>query len=483
MRKTFASSIVKLSLSVVIVIVTIWLVRAFDSRRLPDLKVWHTLEISHEFKASDRSAEYNYEDYLATEQHVFDELAMLIERRPHPEEPQFLNRYSPHSPLNPSNHERNWNRSFELRPEHPVGGILLLHGLTDSPYSVRALAEIFFNKGYYVLAPRMPGHGTLPGELRRARIADWQAVIELAVPHLRQIIGDDRPFLLGGYSNGGLLALDYVLASLERVDFETPKRLYLFSPALAVSEFAALANWHKVLSKIPYFHKFQWESVLPEYDPYKYNSFPKQAGAETYELTRRVHAALTRHVDNPANTKSPAVLAFQSLVDSTVKTDAVVNKLFDYLQDDRHELVLFDVNRFSEIRMMFNNEHMMLIDELREAKDQNFSVTLVTNVDSGKEEVVAITKSDDTMTENRLNYSWPTQVYSLSHVAVPIRPDDPLYGGNSSESVYGINLGSLVPRGEKNVLGISKELLMRLRYNPFFGYMQDRIEATLAHVE
>ncbi len=35
----------------------------------------------------------------------------------------------------------NWNRSFVLPTGEPAAGVLHLHGLSDSPYSMRALGE------------------------------------------------------------------------------------------------------------------------------------------------------------------------------------------------------------------------------------------------------------------------------------------------------------------------------------------------------
>ncbi|SQC42641.1 membrane protein [Klebsiella pneumoniae] len=45
----------------------------------------------------------------------------------------------------------------------PRGGVVLLHGLTDSPYSVRYLAQLWQQRGYVAVVPRLPGHGTAPG--------------------------------------------------------------------------------------------------------------------------------------------------------------------------------------------------------------------------------------------------------------------------------------------------------------------------------
>ena len=74
-----------------------------------------------------------------------------------------------------------------------------------------------------------------------------------------------------------------------------------------------------------------------------------------------------------------------------------------------------------------------------------------------------------------LELEWPRSIYSLSHVAIPFPPDDPLYGrGGQDEELY-FTLGSLEPRGERGVLQVSIENLMRLRYNPFYPYIEKSI--------
>ena len=74
------------------------------------------------------------------------------------------------------------NAPFELRPSgnHRVGhnkpyrrGVLLTHGLTDSPYFMRYLASFFQENGFRVMALLLPGHGTQPGDLLEVRWQDW----------------------------------------------------------------------------------------------------------------------------------------------------------------------------------------------------------------------------------------------------------------------------------------------------------------------
>ena len=68
-------------------------------------------------------------------------------------------------------------------------------------------------------------------------------------------------------------------------------------------------------------------------------------------------------------------------------------------------------------------------------------------------------------------------VFSLSHLAVPFALDDPLFGIEPDMSVdYGVRLGLLAPRGERGVLDGPTDQFMRLNCNPFFPYVEKRIE-------
>ena len=68
-----------------------------------------------------------------------------------------------------------------------------MHGLTDSPYSMRAVAELLREQGFYTLALRMPGHGTVPAGLIDADWEDWLAAVRMGMRHARQRVGPDRP--------------------------------------------------------------------------------------------------------------------------------------------------------------------------------------------------------------------------------------------------------------------------------------------------
>ena len=84
-----------------------------------------------------------------------------------------FNRYVAGSRSDPDEWTTNWNMTFVLEPRGaPTGGVLLLHGLTDSPYSLRSLAEVLAGDGRRVVGLRLPGHGTAPSGLLQFELED-----------------------------------------------------------------------------------------------------------------------------------------------------------------------------------------------------------------------------------------------------------------------------------------------------------------------
>jgi len=103
-------------------------------------------------------------------------------------------------------------------------------------------------------------------------------------------------------------------------------------------------------------------------------------------------------------------------------------------------------------------------------------VTLITNETIGSNRVVARRKppfSTDVTDTVDLDKDWPRGVISLSHVALPFPPNDPLYGDRPPGNSDVLYLGQLALRGERGLLKISSDWLLRLRNNPFYDYLQD----------
>ena len=464
--------------TLIVIVITIILVRAFDSLRMAELSNWHRPLTNSEFATEAKQSFYSFHDYLKLEDRIFDELHHRVYQSHHNQTVIPLSRYSKGSSVDPDNFTQNWNRSFELVPDRIRGGVLMIHGLTDSPYSMRHLAKLYHSKGYYVLALRMPGHGTVPGELVQATWEHWLTVTKMGVEHVHNQLKDNQPLHMVGYSNGGALTVKYTLDAIEGQALPKPDRLVLLSPMLGVTLFSRFTDWHKLLSWIPLFEKFKWLDILPEYDPYKYNSFPKAAGKQTFLLTREINNQLVRFEKNTMMDQFPPTLTFQSLVDATVHTSAVVERLYNRMIVKNSELVLFDVNQLSRVDEFLSTGHNTLYQRITETIETPYTLTVVTNESKQSTRVVARVRKPQSNTYDieALELAWPAKTYSLSHVAIPFPVNDEVYGPWRQDLPGDmINLGSLTPRGERGILTVPINMLMRLRYNPFYDYMEQRI--------
>ena len=338
------------------------------------------------------------------------------------------------------------------------GGALLIHGLTDSPYSMRHLAEIFRRQGFYVLCLRMQGHGTVPAGLTAASWQDWLAAVRMGARHVRARAGGGKPFVLVGYSNGGGLAVKYALDALDSAALPRPGRLILLSPMIGVTPLARFSTLQGVLGGIPGFEKAGWVDVLPEYNPFKYTSFPAHAGRQIFELTSALQEQVRRASETGRIAGLAPILTFQSLADDTVSTRAVAEKLYDRLPANGSELVLFDVNRQAYLRpFLLPGLDAWLAARLK-GPPRSYGFSLVTNAGTATSEVVARSFAAVTgaASTRPLGLSWPPQMYSLSHVAIPFPVTDPLYGlAPDPREFFGARLGTLTPRGERSLLSVS----------------------------
>lgn len=192
---------------------------------------------------------------------------------------------------------------------------VLLHGLSDSPYYLKAIAEHLHSLGLNVIVALLPGHGLhspndiiLHPDLSDFWTTHVSEVLELA-PHL----GDD--VFIGGFSAGGTLATHYALNNTDKVD-----GIMLFSAALALADNA------ESLSKI---WGVRWIAkwLDTDYDadstnPYKYSSVPNTAGLELMEVINHIRSQFEggRRITQP-------VFVVHSEADITTPIEGVVDLL------------------------------------------------------------------------------------------------------------------------------------------------------------
>lgn len=147
--------------------------------------------------------------------------------------------------------------------EQYTTGILLVHGLGDSPYFFHDVARDFCQAGYQVRAILLPGHGSKPGDMLQADYPLWQAVTDY---HVTQFARDVDTLVLGGFSTGANLV---TLTAANRDDIAG---LVLFSPAFQPDFFVTrLAPYATAL--------YPWPNLEDEDNPTRYNSIAMQGFA------------------------------------------------------------------------------------------------------------------------------------------------------------------------------------------------------------
>ncbi len=443
------------------------------------LHSWHTEKLTEEFTADLADEVQSFDDYRALEDRLFAQLDQEVYAQTETGPAYALVRYSRGSAADPHKRQPNWNRSFELPADPPVGGILLLHGMSDAPYSLRALGESLNKRDYWVVGLRLPGHGTAPSGLKYVKMEDMSAAVRLAVAHLAAKVGS-KPIHLVGYSTGAPLSLAYALDALEGQAQPEPASLVLISPAIGLHPAAAMAKWKRRMSVLPGLGGMAWLSVEPEFDPYKYNSFATNAAEQVHRMTRTVARRLSRRAGTHPDRVLPPILVLKSTVDATVSTNAVVDQLLGRLAPHRHELVLFDINRLAAESILLVSDPAPLTERLMNDQNLPFTLTLVTNASPETRDVVAQRKAareaEVSQTEP-LGMAWPVGVISLSHVALPFPPDDPLYGRRPPGNEDTLFLGQMAIKGERDLFKLSPNWLLRLRHNPFYPYLETRVLA------
>lgn len=456
---------------------TLFIGRILQSKKGPPLELWHTF-VPDEPTAAEMDR-LDWKGYLAAEARVFAAVRKEVTDRLNEQDRRPDDRYFAASPVYPGRLARDWNRSYMLEPANPPkGAVVLLHGLTDSPCSLRHVARRYRALGYVAIGLRTPGHGTVPSALTTSTWQDWLAATRLAVREARRRVPAGAPLHLVGYSAGAALALKYALDAIKHPHLARPDRIVLVSPMIGISSFARFAGLAGLPALLPAFARAAWLSVVPEFNPFKYNSFPVNAAREAHLLTAALQTQIGRLARNGRLNNLAPVLTFQSAMDFTVSTRAVIASLYQFLPANGGELVLFDLNRNTRLGLLLRTAFAQSIDRIVPPPPRRWRLTIITNTPT-EPTVSAHVTEPGTLAEHArtLGIAYPREVFSLSHVAMPFPSTDGLYGSSPDpREDYGVNLGAVAARGEVGVLVVNLEMLARITWNPFFPYMLSRIE-------
>ncbi len=206
--------------------------------------------------------------------------------------------------------------------------VIMIHGLTDSPWYMRKLGEILYRQGYNVISLLLPGHGTKPEDLTNATNEEWRQEVDRG---LSMAAGFGERISMAGFSTGGALSLD----ALRRYPELKLRKLFLFSPALAINEsnqeqvsLGCQAPWLTTMIKGPY----NVPADTVEDSPYRYNKMAINGVCQLYGVIQDNKTERAQILDN-LDAAGTAVFAVESDADATV-SPAVVTDFMAALREN-----------------------------------------------------------------------------------------------------------------------------------------------------
>ncbi|TYK64974.1 alpha/beta hydrolase [Colwellia echini] len=316
-------------------------------------------------------------------------------------------------------------------------GILLIHGLTDSPFSFHDLSQFFYQQGFTVRTLLLPGHGTAPSDLLSVEYSQWQQATSFAI---EQTLNDFDTVYLGGLSTGGALIFNY-LRQQKEVDKKV-KGLFLWSPASkAKNDLAWLAQY---VDLIPF---VDWLDLDADIDFAKYESF-------TYNAAAQVEGIMS------------LVAAEKSLVNTALQHIPlfVVASEHDETIDTKYTLELIQQRQTTSTPEKMKQSVLVYYGNKENLPENMTEVMTVIVPECSPERLCS-------------------EVFDVSHISTTNSPDNPHYGvqgqyrncghyASDVESYHACKHNKQVNKGEVTQINLLRDIPMqRLTYNPYYEEM------------
>ena len=177
--------------------------------------------------------------------------------------------------------ELDGNSPFELKPDPQSKvskGILLVHGLGDSPFSFVDIAPMLAEQGFLVRTILLSGHGSKPADLIQVHMEDWQKAVD---HHANLLASEVDELWLGGFSTGANLVTSWALEQ----EPDTLKGVLLFSPG-----FKPKSSLVALSPAISYFK--DWADIEVTRNYVRYDSLAVNGAGEYYKTSVAVRSDL-----------------------------------------------------------------------------------------------------------------------------------------------------------------------------------------------
>jgi esterase/lipase len=205
---------------------------------------------------------------------------------------------------------------FKHDDRQPRNAIVLVHGLTDSPYFMKDIGEYFCSKmGFDVYIPLLRAHGLKnPEDMKDASLVEWRRDVRFAVDKAKESGGRVS---IGGLSTGGTLAVEMALKDEQLID----GGVFLFSAALGLASHAG--NLAEIFLRTPLaniFDHIDRSSLInssPSGSPFRYSKMDIGGARELSKLIKELDLLTDRDV-----VKQP-LFAAHSEADTTAAIDEI----------------------------------------------------------------------------------------------------------------------------------------------------------------
>lgn len=329
------------------------------------------------------------------------------------------------------------NSPFELYPANPIKsssklkyGVLMIHGLLDSPFSFRDIGATLQDNGILCRSILLPGHGTTPEHLFSISHQDWIKALEYGIESFRKEVDY---IYLAGYSTGATLSIYRALQDANLAG------IILLAPAIRIkAPVDLLMGWQYIKKQLRYPDK-QWLYHVKEEDYTKYCSITINAVTQVATLTKIIKNLRRKH------TITCPIFMISTHEDETICNQAAL-KFFSGLNHPDSKLLLYTSRKHAY-----------------------------------KDKRIIARKSQ----YPKLN------IQSFSHISLPFSPNNFHYG-EQGDYPYASHYKDEFDYGAFNTieidtynffykLKIAKKMRRSLTYNPDFNFMAEQITKFILH--
>jgi carboxylesterase len=162
---------------------------------------------------------------------------------------------------------------YQINLNGSDNAVLLIHGLTGSPFELKYVARKLNKAGYTVKAPCLAGHGTSIMDLKKTRWQDWYRTASTTFKKMKE---EYQSVSVAGLCMGALFALYLAYEMQEEVS-----SIALLSTTLAYDGWSL--PWYKFLLPLSYYPPFKYFCSFSEREPY---------GLKDERMRRQIEIAL-----------------------------------------------------------------------------------------------------------------------------------------------------------------------------------------------